>query len=131
MFDDAAPELVFHLAGEVGGIGANRANPGRYWFANLMMGAHVLEQARLHETPKLVIAGTLCAYPKHTPVPFREADLWNGYPGGDQRALRRREEDRSSSARRPIGSSTARMRSSCCRRTSTDQATTSTSRPPT
>ncbi len=80
VFDDAAPELVFHLAGEVGGIGANRANPGRYWFANLMMGAHLLEQARLHETPKLVIAGTLCAYPKHTPVPFREADLWNGYP---------------------------------------------------
>ena len=80
LFDDAAPELVFHLAAEVGGIGANRANPGRYWFANLMMGAHVLEQARLHETPKLVIAGTVCAYPKHTPVPFHEDDLWNGYP---------------------------------------------------
>ena len=80
LFVDAAPELVFHLAAEVGGIGANRANPGRYWFANLMMGAHVLEQARLHETPKLVIAGTVCAYPKLTPVPFREDDLWNGYP---------------------------------------------------
>jgi GDP-L-fucose synthase len=64
----------------VGGIGANRANPGRYWYANLVMGAHVLEQARLHETPKLVLAGTVCAYPKHTPVPFREDDLWNGYP---------------------------------------------------
>ncbi len=75
-----APELVFHLAAEVGGIGANRANPGRYWFANLMMGAHVLEQARLHGTPKVVIAGTICAYPKHAPVPFREDDLWNGYP---------------------------------------------------
>ena len=80
MFADSEPELVFHLAAEVGGIGANRANPGRYWFANLMMGAHVLEQARLNETPKLVIAGTVCAYPKLTPVPFREDYLWNGYP---------------------------------------------------
>ena len=80
LFDDTEPELVFHLAAEVGGIGANRANPGRYWFANLMMGAHVLEQARVHATPKLVIAGTICAYPKFAPVPFREEDLWNGYP---------------------------------------------------
>jgi GDP-L-fucose synthase len=80
MFDDAGPELVFHLAAEVGGIGANRANPGRYWFANLAMGANVLEQARLHETPKLVIVGTVCAYPKFAPVPFGEDDLWDGYP---------------------------------------------------
>jgi GDP-L-fucose synthase len=80
LFEDASPELVFHLAAEVGGIGANRANPGRYWYANLMMGAHVLEQARLHETPKLVIAGTICAYPKHAPLPFREETLWDGYP---------------------------------------------------
>ena len=80
LFDDARPELVFHLAAEVGGIGANRANPGRYWYANLMMGAHILEQARVHETPKIVIAGTICAYPKFAPVPFREEDLWNGYP---------------------------------------------------
>jgi GDP-L-fucose synthase len=80
MFDDADAELVFHLAAEVGGIGANRANPGRYWYANLMMGAHVLEQARLHSTPKLVLVGTVCAYPKHAPTPFREDDLWNGYP---------------------------------------------------
>ncbi|HXG75209.1 MAG TPA: GDP-L-fucose synthase [Gaiellaceae bacterium] len=80
LFADAAPELVFHLAAEVGGIGANRANPGRYWYANLMMGAHVLEQCRLHGTRKLVLAGTICAYPKHAPVPFREDDLWNGYP---------------------------------------------------
>jgi len=80
LFDDARPELVFHLAAEVGGIGANRANPGRYWYANLMMGAHLLEQARVHETPKIVIAGTICAYPKFAPVPFREDDLWNGYP---------------------------------------------------
>jgi GDP-L-fucose synthase len=80
MFDDAKAELVFHLAAEVGGIGANRANPGRYWYANLMMGTHVLEQARAHGTPKLVLAGTICAYPKLAQVPFREDDLWNGYP---------------------------------------------------
>jgi len=80
MFDDAGAELVFHLAAEVGGIGANRANPGRYWYANLTMGAHVLEQARLHETPKLVLVGTVCSYPKFAGVPFREDDLWSGYP---------------------------------------------------
>jgi GDP-L-fucose synthase len=80
MFRDAEAELVFHLAAEVGGIGANRANPGRFWFANLQMGLNVLEQARLHSTPKLVLLGTVCAYPKFTPVPFHEDDLWNGYP---------------------------------------------------
>jgi GDP-L-fucose synthase len=80
MFAEAAPERVFHLAAEVGGIGANRANPGRYWYANLMMGAHVLEQARVHETAKLVIVGTVCAYPKFAPIPFSESDLWDGYP---------------------------------------------------
>jgi GDP-L-fucose synthase len=80
LFADARPELVFHLAAEVGGIGANRANPGRYWYANLMMGAHVLELARQQGTGKVVLAGTVCAYPKHTPVPFREDDLWKGYP---------------------------------------------------
>ena len=80
LFSDAEPELVFHLAAEVGGIGANRSNPGRYWYANLMMGAHVLEQARVHEVAKVVVAGTVCAYPKFTPVPFREDDLWSGYP---------------------------------------------------
>jgi GDP-L-fucose synthase len=80
MFADARPELVFHLAAEVGGIGANRANPGRYWYANLIMGAHVLELARVNDVRKLVVAGTVCAYPKFTPVPFREEDLWNGYP---------------------------------------------------
>jgi GDP-L-fucose synthase len=80
LFADAQPELVFHLAAEVGGIGANRANPGRYWYANLMMGAHVLELSRLHDVGKLVVAGTVCAYPKFTPVPFNEDDLWNGYP---------------------------------------------------
>ena len=77
---DAQPELVFHLAAEVGGIGANRANPGRYWYANLLMGAHVLEQARLAGVGKVVLTGTVCAYPKFAPIPFSENDLWSGYP---------------------------------------------------
>ena len=80
LFEDAEPDVVFHLAAEVGGIGANRANPGRYWYANLIMGAHVLELARRHDAGKVVLAGTVCAYPKHTPVPFHEDELWNGYP---------------------------------------------------
>jgi len=80
LFEHARPELVFHLAAEVGGIGANRANPGRYWYANLQMGVNMLEQARLRRVAKLVIVGTVCAYPKHTPVPFREENLWDGYP---------------------------------------------------
>jgi GDP-L-fucose synthase len=80
LFEDAKPDLVFHLAAEVGGIGANRTNPGRYWYANLMMGAHVLEQARLRGTGKVVLAGTVCAYPKFATVPFREDELWDGYP---------------------------------------------------
>ena len=80
LFRDMTPERVFHLAGEVGGIGANRLNPGRFWYANLMMGAHVLELSREYGVGKLVIAGTVCAYPKFAPVPFRETDLWDGYP---------------------------------------------------
>jgi GDP-L-fucose synthase len=77
---DARPDLVFHLAAQVGGIGANRANPGLYMFANAMMGLHVFEECRLAGVEKLVAVGTICAYPKHTPVPFKEDDLWNGYP---------------------------------------------------
>jgi GDP-L-fucose synthase len=80
LFRETQPELVFHLAAEVGGIGANRANPGRYWYANLMMGAHVLELSRLQGVRKVVVAGTVCAYPKFTPVPFSEDHLWDGYP---------------------------------------------------
>jgi GDP-L-fucose synthase len=79
-FRDAEPELVVHLAAEVGGIGANRANPGRYWYANLIMGTHVLEQSRKAGVRKLVLVGTICSYPKFTPVPFKEGDLWEGYP---------------------------------------------------
>jgi GDP-L-fucose synthase len=80
LFHYAKPDLVLHLAAEVGGIGANRANPGRYWYANLMMGAHVIEQSRLLGVDKLVLLGTVCAYPKFAPLPFKEEDLWNGYP---------------------------------------------------
>jgi GDP-L-fucose synthase len=80
LFADAEPELVVHLAAEVGGIGANRDNPGRYWYANLMMGAHVLEQSRASDVRKLVLLGTICSYPKLAPVPFQEDDLWNGFP---------------------------------------------------
>jgi GDP-L-fucose synthase len=80
LFATATPDLVFHLAAEVGGIGANRENPGRYWYANLVMGLHVLEECRKASVRKLVLVGTICAYPKLAPVPFREEDLWNGYP---------------------------------------------------
>ena len=80
MFGDAKPEVVFHLAAVVGGIGANRTNPGRFFYENAIMGIELIEQARLHKVEKLVVAGTICAYPKFTPVPFREENLWNGYP---------------------------------------------------
>ena len=71
---------MLHLAAEVGGIGANRKNPGRYFFANMAMGLHVIEQARRHGVEKFVQIGTICAYPKFTPVPFKEEHLWSGYP---------------------------------------------------
>ena len=77
---EARPEVIFHLAARVGGIGANRKNPGRFLFDNAMMGLHVLEEARLAGVEKVVAVGTICAYPKFAPVPFREDDLWNGYP---------------------------------------------------
>jgi GDP-L-fucose synthase len=77
---DTRPDLVLHLAARVGGIGANRDNPGSFFFENLMMGVQLLEECRLAGVRKLVTLGTICAYPKFTPVPFREEDLWNGYP---------------------------------------------------
>ena len=80
LFADARPDLVFHLAAEVGGIGANRASPGRYWYANTAMGANVLEQSRIAGVDKLVQLGTICSYPKFAPTPFKEEDLWEGYP---------------------------------------------------
>src|ERR671938_1076224 len=80
MLEDFRPDMVIHLAAVVGGIGANQKNPGRFFYENLMMGAQLIEQARLHEVEKFVAVGTVCAYPKFTPVPFKEDDLWNGYP---------------------------------------------------
>lgn len=80
LFNDARPDLVIHLAARVGGIGANRANPARFFYENLMMGVQGMEEARRHQVKKFVAIGTICAYPKFTPVPFREEDLWNGYP---------------------------------------------------
>jgi GDP-L-fucose synthase len=80
LFADTRPEVVYHLAALAGGIGANRAEPGRFWYANLVMGAYVLEQSRLHDVGKVVMLGTICEYPKFAPVPFREEELWNGYP---------------------------------------------------
>ncbi len=80
LYDDARPDLVIHLAARVGGIGANRANPGKYFYDNLMMGVQLIEEGRQRGLTKLVAAGTICAYPKFAPVPFREDDLWNGYP---------------------------------------------------
>jgi len=80
MYERMRPQVVVHLAAEVGGIGANMANPGRYFYANMAMALHLIEGARVHGIEKFVQAGTICAYPKFTPVPFREEDLWNGYP---------------------------------------------------
>jgi GDP-L-fucose synthase len=80
LFKDARPELVIHAAAVVGGIGANRANPGRFFYENLMMGAQSLEEARQTGVKKFVAIGTICAYPKFTPVPFKEEDLWTGFP---------------------------------------------------
>lgn len=80
LFDDARPDLVIHLAAEVGGIGANRDHPGRFFYANMAMGLHLIDEARLRRIKKFVHTGTVCAYPKFAPVPFTEDDLWNGYP---------------------------------------------------
>jgi GDP-L-fucose synthase len=80
LYADTSPDMVIHLAAEVGGIGANRANPGRYFYANMAMGLHLIEEARKNRIEKFVQVGTVCAYPKFAPVPFREEDLWNGYP---------------------------------------------------
>lgn len=80
MFDQARPDIVIHLAADVGGIGANQRQPGRFFHANLAMGLNMIEEARLRGVEKFVLVGTVCAYPKHCAVPFREDDLWAGYP---------------------------------------------------
>ena len=80
MYDEMKPTVVIHLAAQVGGIGANRENPGRFFYANMAMGLHLIEHARLAGLKKFVQVGTVCAYPKFTPVPFKEENLWEGYP---------------------------------------------------
>src|ERR1019366_8581991 len=80
LFDRARPDVVVHLAAEVGGIGANLDSPGRFFYANMAMGLHVTEQARLAGVQKFVQVGTVCSYPKFTPIPFSESSLWDGYP---------------------------------------------------
>jgi GDP-L-fucose synthase len=80
MLDDTRPDLVIHLAAVVGGIGHNQKNPGRFLYENLMMGTQLIEQSRRRGVSKFLALGTVCAYPKFTPVPFKEDDLWNGYP---------------------------------------------------
>jgi len=80
MYEDQRPELVIHLAAKVGGIGANRDNPGSFFYENAIMGIELMEQARRYDVNKFVQIGTVCAYPKFAPIPFSEDDLWNGYP---------------------------------------------------
>lgn len=80
MFDDFLPEIVIHLAAVVGGIGANSENPGKFFYDNIIMGVQLMEEARIRKVSKFVNIGTICSYPKLTPVPFKEEDLWNGYP---------------------------------------------------
>jgi GDP-L-fucose synthase len=80
LFRQVRPDIVLHLAARVGGIGTNQANPGLFFYANMAMGLNVIEESRRAGVKKLVVVGTTCAYPKYTPVPFREEDLWNGYP---------------------------------------------------
>ena len=80
LYDDAKPDIVIHLAAKVGGIGANRENPGSFFYDNLMMGVQMIEAGRQKKIEKFMAIGTICAYPKFTPVPFKEKDFWNGYP---------------------------------------------------
>jgi GDP-L-fucose synthase len=80
LYNDTQPDVIIHLAAVVGGIGANRKFPGKFFYDNLMMGAQLIEEGRVYGIEKFVCIGTVCAYPKFAPVPFREEDLWNGYP---------------------------------------------------
>jgi GDP-L-fucose synthase len=80
LYTDSKPDIVIHLAAKVGGIGANRENPGKFFYDNLMMGVQLMELGRKLGIKKFVAVSTICAYPKFTPIPFKEEDLWNGYP---------------------------------------------------
>lgn len=80
MFDDQNPDIIIHLAAVVGGTGANRKNPGKFFYDNAIMGIQLINEAYLRKIEKFAALGTICAYPKFTPVPFKEENLWNGYP---------------------------------------------------
>ena len=80
MIQSIKPDVIIHAAGTVGGIGANKENPGRFMYENLIMGANMVHEAMEHKVNKFILLGTVCSYPKHTPVPFNESELWNGYP---------------------------------------------------
>ena len=80
MFDDFLPQIIIHLAAVVGGISANNQNPGKFFYDNIIMGVELMEESRIRKVSKFVNIGTICSYPKFTPVPFKEEDLWNGYP---------------------------------------------------
>jgi len=80
LLKDSKPDIILHLAAVVGGIGANRDNPGKFFYENLIMGVELMEQARVFGISKMVAVGTICAYPKFCPIPFKEDDIWNGYP---------------------------------------------------
>jgi GDP-L-fucose synthase len=80
LISQVSPDIIIHAAGSVGGIGANQENPGKFMYENMIMGANMIEASRVHEIDKFILLGTVCAYPKYTPVPFCEEELWNGYP---------------------------------------------------
>ncbi len=124
--EDSHPDLIIHLAAVVGGIGANRENPGRFFYENAIMGIELMEQARLASVSKFVGVGTVCSYPKFTPVPFQRGRPLERLPRGDERALRPGQEDAPRPGAGLPSSSTASMPSTWCRSTSTDRATTST-----
>jgi GDP-L-fucose synthase len=124
MYADLRPDVVLHLAAVVGGIGANRDSPGRFFFENVILGALTMEQARLSGVEKFVGVGTICAYPKLAPVPFLERDLWNEVPRRDERAMASPRRCSWSRDRR-TASNTASTRSTCCRSTSMGRTTTS------
>ncbi len=116
MLDDSRPDVIIHLAAHVGGIGANREHPAEFFYDNLMMGVQLMHQAWQRGIEKFVALGTVCAYPKFTPVPFREDDLWNGYPRRRMRPMGWRRKC-FLFRRSPIVSSMALMPSFCCRLT--------------
>ena len=80
VYDDSKPDMVIHLAAKVGGIGANKSKPGEFFYDNLIMGVQLIEEARIRNIEKFISLGTICCYPKFTPVPFKEENLWDGYP---------------------------------------------------